>query len=53
LADDAPFGQASAQKMVQYERGRGRWRAIRTFFYGLVAGIAALVVLALLSGPTP
>jgi hypothetical protein len=53
LADDAPFGQASAQKMVQYERDRGRWRALRTFVYGLVVGIAALVVLALLSGPHP
>jgi len=45
--------QATAQKIMQHERRRGGWRAIRTFFYGLVAGIAALVVLALLSGPTP
>ena len=49
LADDAPFGQATAQKMVEHEQRRGRLRAIRTFIYGVVIGVAALFALALLS----
>ena len=53
LADDAASGQASAQKMVEHEQYRGRLRAIRTFFYGLVIGAAALVALALLYKPAP
>lgn len=53
LADDAPFGHATAQKMVEHEQRRSRKRAIRTFFYGLIVGIAALVVLALFNGPNP
>jgi hypothetical protein len=53
LADDAPFGEASARKMLEHEQRRGRLRAIRTFVYGVVIGIAALVVLALLYKPHP
>jgi hypothetical protein len=53
LADDAPFGEATARKMVEHEQRRGRLRAIRTFVYGLIVGIAALVVLALLYQPHP
>ena len=53
LADDAASGQATAQKMVEHEQYRGRVRAIRTFFYGLVIGAAALVALALLYKPHP
>jgi hypothetical protein len=53
LADDATSGQATAQKMVEHEQYRGRLRAIRTFFYGLVIGAAALVALALLYKPAP
>jgi hypothetical protein len=53
LADDAPFGQATAQKMLEHERHRGRRRALRTFIYGLVVGIGALVVLALINSPGP
>ena len=53
LADDAASGQASAQNMVEHEQYRGRLRAIRTFFYGLVIGAAALVALALLYKPAP
>jgi hypothetical protein len=53
LADDAPFGEASARKMLEQEQRRGRLRAIRTFVYGVVIGIAALVVLALLYKPHP
>jgi hypothetical protein len=53
LADDAPFGQASAQKMIEHEQRRGRLRAIRTFIYGAVLAVAALfaIALALSSGP--
>jgi hypothetical protein len=51
LADDAPFGHASAQKMVQYEQRRGRARAIRTFIYGAVLAVVGLFALALMSHP--
>ncbi len=50
LADDAAAGIASAQKIIQQERRRRRWRAIGTFIYGLIAGIALLFILALVSG---
>ncbi len=53
LSDDTPFGQATAQKMVQHEQRRGRLRAIRTFIYGAVLAVAALVALALLNSPGP
>jgi hypothetical protein len=53
LADDAPFGQASALKQIEHERRRGRWRAILTFVGGLILGVAALVALALLTKPHP
>ena len=53
LSDDAPFGEATARKLMQHEQRRGRMRAVRTFFYGLILGIAALVVLALLYKPHP
>ena len=53
LSDDAPFGEATARKLMQHEQRRGRLRAVRTFFYGLILGIAALVVLALLYKPHP
>ncbi len=50
LADDAAAGIASAQKVMQQERRRRRWRAFGTFIYGLIAGVALLFILALLSG---
>ena len=50
LADDAAAGIASAQKIVAQERRHRRWRAIGTFIYGLIAGVALLFILALLSG---
>ena len=49
LADDAAMGNAVAQKIRRIERRRRRWHAIGTFLYGLIAGIAALFILALLS----
>jgi hypothetical protein len=53
LADDTPFGQATAQKMLKHEQRRGRLRAIRTFIYGVIIGVGALFVLALLNRPHP
>lgn len=53
LTDDAPFGMASSQKMVEQERRHGRLRAVRTFIYGVVVTIAVLVTLAILNGPRP
>lgn len=53
LADDTPFGEATARKMVEHEQRRGRLRAIRAFVYGLVIGAGALVALALLTRPSP
>jgi len=53
LSDEAPFGGATARKLLQHEQRRGRLRAFRTFIYGLIVGVAALVVLALLYKPHP
>ena len=53
LADDTPFGQATAQKMVEHEERRGRLRAIRTFIYGAVVAVVALFALALAYHPGP
>jgi len=52
LADDAASGQIAAQKMLRIERSRRRWRAFRTFIYGVMFGIAALFALAMLN-PNP
>jgi hypothetical protein len=49
LTDDAASGKVVAQKMLQLDRSRRRWRAVRTFIYGLVVGIAALFALALMN----
>jgi len=51
LADDA--GGAVAQNLLRGQRRTRRWRSIRAFAYGLIVGIGALIVLALLSGPQP
>jgi multisubunit Na+/H+ antiporter MnhB subunit len=53
LADDAPFGQATSQKIVEHEQRRGRLRAIRTFVYGVVVAVVALFALALINNPSP
>ena len=37
-----------ARREVLFERRRRRWRAIRAFLFGLLAGVAVLVALALL-----
>jgi hypothetical protein len=51
LSDDAQGGVA--QSVLRRARNQRRWRAIRTFIYGLLAGVAALFALALLSNPHP
>jgi len=53
LTDDAPFGQASSQKLIEHEQRRGRRRALRTFIYGAIVAVAALFVLALINNPAP
>ena len=49
MADDA--GRGVAQAVLRLDRRRRRWRAIRTFVLGLVVGIGALFVLAMLTRP--
>jgi hypothetical protein len=53
LADDTPFGKATALKMVEIEQRRGRLRAFRAFCYGIIVAVVALVTIALLSNPHP
>jgi hypothetical protein len=49
LADDAGSKQSVTQKIYRLERSRRRWRALRTFVYGVILGVAALFALALLN----
>jgi len=51
LADDAT--RPVAQAVLRTQRRRNRWSAIRAFIYGLIVGIGALFVLAMLQGPRP
>lgn len=51
LSDDAPFGEGSMMKLVEYEQRRSRVRAFRTFIYGVIIGIAALFAFVLLRPP--
>ena len=51
LTDDA--GRPLAQGVLRRQRRRRRWQAIRAFLYGLIVGVGALFVLALLNGPRP
>ena len=53
LADDAAMGEASAQKIVEHERSRARWHALRSFIFGIVVGLGALFALALVYKPHP
>jgi len=48
LADDAPFGAATAQMMVRDAERRSRLRALRTFIYGAVLAVIGLFALAML-----
>jgi len=51
LTDDVERGVA--QSVLRRARHRRHWRAIRTFLFGLIAGVAALFALAILSNPHP
>ena len=45
------IGLGDPQREVRFERSRGRRRAIGAFLLGVVAGLAALVIAAMLSAP--
>ncbi|HXZ22399.1 MAG TPA: hypothetical protein VEH78_06515, partial [Pseudolabrys sp.] len=49
LTDDAE--RSVAQMVLRHRRRRWHWRAIRAFILGIIAGAAALVILALLTRP--
>jgi hypothetical protein len=49
LADDA--GRGVAQAVLRHGRRRRRWRAVGMFILGLVAGIAGLIALAMMTRP--
>jgi hypothetical protein len=53
LADDAMMGYGSIYKLMQQERRRGLWRVLGAFAVGVIAGVAALFVTALLTVPHP
>jgi hypothetical protein len=53
LTDDAPFGEGSMMKLAEHEKRRSHARAFRTFVYGLIVGVGALVAFALLYKPHP
>jgi len=53
LADDAAMGQASAQKVIEQQGRHRQWRAVRSFIFGVIIGIAALFVVAMLYRPHP
>jgi len=49
LSDDA--GRGVAQAVLHHARRQRRWRTAGVFIFGLIAGVAGLVVLALLTRP--
>jgi hypothetical protein len=51
LADDAMMGYASMQMVRLNERRRGHWRAFGAFVVGVIVGIAALFVAAMVYIP--
>jgi hypothetical protein len=51
LTDDA--GRDVAQAVLRRDRHQRRWRTIRAFIYGLIAGVAVLIAMALLYKPQP
>lgn len=48
LADDTPFGAATASMMVRDAERRSRLRALRTFVYGAILAALALFALAMI-----
>jgi hypothetical protein len=53
LADDAAMGQAPARKILEQERRHRHWRAVRSFIFGVIVGVAALFALAVVYGAHP
>ena len=53
LSDDAISGQGTTIKLVEHEQRRSRLRAFRTFIYGVILGIAALVIFVMIKNPAP
>lgn len=51
LTDDA--GRGVAQSVLRRTRNDRRWRSVRTFIYGLIAGVVILFAMAILSNPHP
>ena len=51
LTDDA--GRDVAQAVLRQRRNSRRWHAVLTFMFGVIAGVAALFALAMLSNPHP
>ncbi len=49
LTDDARGDVA--QSVLRRRRRQSRWRTVRLFMYGLVAGVAGLFILAMLAAP--
>src|SRR5664280_567841 len=53
LADGVTAGPLVTEQIVRLDRPRQRWFLLWTFFFGLIAGAAALFLLALLTQPHP
>ena len=53
LADGVTAGPLVTEQIVPLDRPRQRWFLLWTFFFGLIAGAAALFLLALLTRPHP
>ncbi len=53
LADSTLPGMRYLEREARFARRRRRWRALRAFLLGLLAGFATLIAAALLFGPTP
>ena len=53
LADGVTAGPLVTEQIVRLDRPRQRWFLLWTFFFGMIAGAAALFLLALLTQPHP
>jgi hypothetical protein len=53
LADGSLPSMRGLEQQARLERRRRRWRALRAFLFGLLAGFATLIVAALLYTPKP
>ena len=53
LSDDAISGLGTTIKLIEHEQRRSRLRAFRTFIYGVILGIVALVVFVMIKNPAP